>query len=307
MKKQVLLLSFLCFALLLQAQKSDLSLHLETGKTYQTKSVSLGTINQELMGNKMTIDMEITAAINFNIQSQTAETIDMEVRYSDMLMQIKAAQVNMKVSSDSLDSSNPLSGMLVKMTEQPFYLKINHKGEVLEVRDMDKLMNSMIEAMADIPAMQRAQLQKQMEDSYGEDALKNNLANMLTIFPAEPVAPGDSWTMQSTINSGMMLLLNTTYTLKGEEGSCYIIASTGTMITPENAPAIDAGGMKMDFVMNGSFESELKIDKKSGWLVAGTSTQNIDGHAKIEASEQLPNGMEIPMKIVNSSSFTGKQ
>ena len=53
-------------------------------------------------------------------------------------------------------------------------------------------------------------------------------------------------------------------------------------------------------------KSDLKVDKKTGWVMAGTAEQSINGKAKIGANDQMPDGMDIPMTIKTTTTFTGK-
>ena len=128
-------------------------------------------------------------------------------------------QMNMTFSSETPEAKDPLSGMLAKMTDKSFQLTLSRKGEVLDVKNLDVIMNSALDALGDnMPAAQKEQLQKQLGDNYGENAFRGNMGSMLTIFPAQPVEVGDSWKSSLNLESGMVLNVDITYTFKGEEG-----------------------------------------------------------------------------------------
>lgn len=305
MKKLTLLLSILFCFLLVQAKKADLVLNLEVGNTYYTKSVTAGTINQEVMGQSIKIDMEVTAEMSFAVTGKSDEAFDLDVTYTSMVMDMKMPQANMTFSSKTPDAQDPLSGMLSKMTEQAFQLKLSNKGEVLEVKNLDVLMNSAIGAIGDLPEAQKQQLQKQLSDSYGMGAFKGNIGTMLSIFPDHKVKVGDSWNSSLNLESGMTLNVDMTYTYKGEEGGYYLIAGEGAMSTPENGSSIEANGMQMSFEMKGDMTSDLKIDKKTGWVMSGTTKQSFEGKISMAGNDQMPEGMEIPMSMTMTTIYTG--
>ncbi|PTN08673.1 hypothetical protein C8N47_10728 [Mangrovibacterium marinum] len=290
---------------LAQAQKTELGLNLEVGHSYTTQSVSVGTISQEMMGQDIQIDLEVVAAMSFKVLEESAAGYKLDVQYTSMVMKMKMPQMEKTFSSETPEAADPLSGMLAKMTDKSFQLVLSKKGEVLGVKDLDVLMNEAIDALGDLPEAQKQQLQKQLGDSYGENAFRGNMGSMLTIFPAKPVAVGESWSSELKLDAGMAMNLAMTYTYDGEQGDYYLVSGQGSLSTPELGATVESNGMAMSFEMTGSMSSHLKIDKKTGWVMAGTAEQTIDGKATIAGNDQMPEGMEIPMKMKTTTSYTG--
>ncbi|RKD91674.1 DUF6263 family protein [Mangrovibacterium diazotrophicum] len=305
MKKTFLLVVVCLATFALQAQKVDISLNLKKGATYQSKSVSIGEITQEVMGQSIKIDMEITGVMAFTVTNQLDNAFEIDGKYVSLVMNMKMPQTTMTFSSETPDSQDPLSSMLAKMTQRSFQFTLSKKGEVLAVKNLDVLMDSALSEIGDLPAVQKEQLMKQLSDSYGEDAFRGSMGTMLTIFPDHPVAVGDSWKSSLALKSGMTMDVAMTYTFKGEEGGFYLISGEGTMATPEGGSPVVSNGMQMSFEMSGSMVSDLKLDKKTGWVMAGTSEQQMTGKTKVAPTDQLPNGMDIPMTMKTTSTYTG--
>ena len=57
--------------------------------------------------------------------------------------------------------------------------------------------------------------------------------------------------------------------------------------------------MPMKYDMSGSMSSEIKVDKETGWIIEATITQEITGDAYIKENPQIPEGMKIPMTMIN--------
>jgi hypothetical protein len=196
--------------------------------------------------------------------------------------------------------------MLSKMTDKSFQLTLSKKGEVQGVKNLDEIMNAAFDAIGDMPEAQKEQLKKQLSSSYGENAFRGNMGSMLTIFPAQPVEAGDSWTSSLKLEAGMVLNMDMVYTFIGEEDGYYLVSGEGTLATPEKGASIETNGMLMSFEMGGTMKSDLRIDKKTGWIAAGTVDQAIEGKTKIEGNSQMPDGMEIPMKMTTRTNYEGR-
>ena len=51
-------------------------------------------------------------------------------------------------------------------------------------------------------------------------------------------------------------------------------------------------------------DSEIKVDKNTGWIIEAIINQSITGDAYIKENPQLPNGMKIPMTMINEMVIT---
>ncbi|MFV0377432.1 MAG: DUF6263 family protein [Mangrovibacterium sp.] len=307
MKKLLFFLPFMCLFYVSEAKKADLLLNLEVGKSYQVQSLSNGTITQEMMGKAMTFDLLVSTSTQFTVTGKSADVYELELQYTDLSMEMKNSQMNMTFSSDSTDTSNPISIMLSKMKGQIAFMKINSKGKVLEMTGFAKIISSMVETLSNGQEPQRAQMIKQLQDAYGDEAMKNNLSSTFSILPQKPVAVGDTWEFSQTINQGTSLTIHSTCTLKSEEEEVYTIVTVGKVLTPADAPAFENAGMQMKMEMSGKSSSEIKLDKTTGWIVEGTGILDLTGIVTILPSAQIPNNMEIPMTIKTTTSYTGEK
>jgi len=61
--------------------------------------------------------------------------------------------------------------------------------------------------------------------------------------------------------------------------------------------------MKINYDISGTMTSEIKVDRKSGWIIKSTIDQKMDGTVKIK-SPQLPSEMEMPMSMTNHLTVT---
>ena len=306
MKRFSFLFIFLLFLSAVQAQKADIALRLGKGKTYQSKSVAEATIDQDVMGQSMSIHLVITGVKDFTVTGKTNDFYDLQVQYRSLSMDLKMPQASMTFSSETPNDSEPVSGVLARLKSSPFQLRLSSKGKVLQVTGMDSLFRSAFENISGIPEDQLQQLKKQVTDAYGEKVFKESLETSLAVFPDGKVKPGDSWQREVNMESGMSAVLSIVYTYNGEEDGYYLVHGEGKIVTDDKKPDLQPNGMNMKFDFNGSLVADLKVDRKTGWIASGLSAQEVSGFARIEGNPQMPQGMEIPMSMKINTTYSGK-
>jgi hypothetical protein len=58
--------------------------------------------------------------------------------------------------------------------------------------------------------------------------------------------------------------------------------------------------------MSGKMTSEIKINRKSGWVIESKINQTIKGTTQIKDNPKMPGGMTIPMTMINEMTITEK-
>lgn len=303
MKKLILLCGLLIPVMVLNAQKYNLSLNLENGKTYTQVMQTLSTINQEVNGMKMEIKMEIAGKISYQVNSASDKLYDLSVKYESLSMSMDVPMKGkMTFSSENKEANDPASKILATLVGNEFQVKMTTKGEVLEVTGFDSLLTKIFEQSPEIPQSQSAQIKTQIEGAYGVESFKKNFANFAGAFPAELIQVGDKWTTENSIETMMKMKMNSTFTLVAVTEDSYQIQSESVLTTV--ADSISSNGMNISYDLNGKMRSELFLDKKSGWTRKANMQQDIEGFLEMGKSEKMPEGMKIPMKISTVINFT---
>lgn len=289
-----------------QAKKTELSLHLQQGKAYTQVTDSHITIDQEVQGQQMKMVMDIKGGMTYRVTAVTASGYDMDVQYDSLSMAMQMPQGTMNFSSEKNDASDIFSSILKSMKNRPFQVKMTTKGKITEVKNLDKLFDSMFESAPQLPEQQKAQIKSQLMRSYGEDAFKGNVEMTLAIYPDKPVAPGDTWVIENKQKSGMPVEITTTYTYKADDTSDYLITGDSKLQTSNPDQYIENNGMQMKYDMTGTMTSEIKVDKSTGWIKEANLKQEMQGTTTIKANAQMPNDMQIPMTMHNDMTFSDK-
>lgn len=275
------------------AQAVTMQLNLEKGATYLQESSSNVSVNQNYGGQEIDIQMEVVGRITFKVIAITDAGYDLEAMYERISMLMKMPTGPMEFSSDKADSGDVMSSILAAMMHKPFGLTMTRLGKVTEVRNISALFDSAFEKYPDLTDEQKQQIVTQLGQSFGEEGFKGNMEMVTAIFPEGPVAPGDTWSSQTELQSGMSASVKTVYRLEAVEDSHFVISGKSEIATSgtPNDPS------PMTYDMSGTMSSTIKVAKKTGWIQDASMKQSLSGKVIFSDSPQMPGGMEVPMSM----------
>lgn len=300
----------LLFALLLMGpvngQKARLSLKLKEGESYKQISHSKVNIDQDVYGMKMNINVVMDGSTTYLVTAVLKDGYEMELNYDWMKMSMELPQTTMEFSSEKNDESDLFSSLLAAMKNKPLKLKMDKKGKVTEIEDIDSRWESLIDKFDQFPEDQREQVKTQLLQSYGGDAIKGNIESYTAVFPEKSVKKDESWEIVNQVNSGMPFTTSNSYTYMGKEEDLHIITGQGTVESSNPDEVVETNGMMMKYKLSGTSSSTIKLDPNSGWIQQASIEQNIKGDATIKANEQIPQDMSIPMSIASETKVSNE-
>jgi hypothetical protein len=134
-----------------------------------------------------------------------------------MMMKMAMRGMTMEFSSDKKEGGDQLTAMMSKLlgalTKSPFQVEMTSKGKIQSIKNIDVLFEKMFDEFPTLSPEQKAQLKGQIAQSYGGDAFKSNFEMSMAIYPDQPVAVGEKWTVNSSVKSGMDLKIVSEYLL----------------------------------------------------------------------------------------------
>jgi uncharacterized protein YajQ (UPF0234 family) len=293
-----LLISIGCFA-----QKEKVELNLTKGQTYVQRMVTDMTIGQTVAEQQLDIKMTMNAKITYRVINVMDSVYDLEVKYENLSMKMGMPTGEMNFDSEKKDANDMMSTMLSSMKNNPFNLKMTKSGHVIDVKNIENLFN--FDKFTELTQAQKDQFKTQLSESYGEKTFKSNMESSMAIFPKGKVGKGDKWTVNGKLESGMSADIVTVYELK-EIMPDYFVISGQSSINTLSKEYIQKSGMDMRYDLKGTMTAEIKIDKKTGWIIESKMNQDISGITEIKDNERMPGGMKIPMKLVNKITVTDK-
>lgn len=287
-----------------QTQNSDLSLKLEKGKEYKQITNSKTTIIQEVNGQKMNMVMTIKGTMTFLVKDITENGYNMDAKFEELSMSMQMPQGLMEFSSEKNDANDIFSTILGAMKDKAFGITMSKTGKITDVKNVEALWSTAINTFDQLPEMQKEQIKAQIMKAYGGEALKGNIEMVTAIYPDSPANRGDKWTINTKLESGMSANMTTDYEFAELTSEYALIKGKSTIVTADKDAYIESNGMPMKYDLTGSMDSEIKVDKNTGWIIEATINQKIEGDTYIKENPQLPNGMKIPMTMINDMVIT---
>lgn len=254
----------------------NLQLNLQAGDQYLYSVGMKQQIAQEVMGQSITIDQQITTDYAYKVLNNDGKLMKIEVTYQRI-------QVNMDMPQKQIayDSDSPGEGELAAVDAligKPFLIYMTPQGDVTRVEGYDELIGGLASA--------------EMEGMFSDSSLMQSLD--MNIFAGKPVAMGESWNIAKTMQmSTLTLQSDLTYTLEGSSEDLAWINVNGTIsaVSSQN---------EYDMELSGTQEGTLETDIRTGMVSSGQLQLDID--AKIVAQ-----GFEIPMNLQMEVTMSGKK
>ncbi len=306
MKRILNLLIGLALLTSCQAKKEKLELNLTKGEIYTQKMISNVSILQTINGQQVKMNMSINAKMTYKVTGIQNAVYDMEVRYESLIMKMNLPNGEMEFSSEKNDENDIFSTILGTMKNKPFLVKMTRTGKVNEVKNIELVFSDMFNKFPQLSDVQKQQIKGQLMQAYGEKAFKGNFEMCSAIFSDSPVSKGDKWTINTQLESGMSAKIETIYELKEITDSYCQILGNSKIETADKDAYIKSNGMPLKYDLAGTMTSDIKIDKKSGWILSAIIRQSIKGTAYIKDNQQMPGGMAIPMTMNSEMTISEK-
>ena len=278
-----------------QSQGKKLGLRLEVGETYKQVTNSKVNIIQDLNGQEMEMTMVVGGSMSFLTKSADKNSYKMDATFEELKMSMEMPQGSVEFSSEKNDPNDVLSNVLGAMKSKAFEVVMSKTGKVEEVNNVEAVWESAIDQFGDLPALQKEQIRAQIMKAYGAEALRGNIEMVTAIYSNKAVKQGDKWTVETALESGMSAKVVTEYEYAGLTSEYALIKGNSTLETADKDAYIETNGMPLKYDLKGTMQSEIKVDKKTGWIIEAKIEQDIKGDTYIKANPQMADGLKIPM------------
>lgn len=282
-------------------QKADLVLRLEVGKEYRQNTDIKSIVTQEVEGQEVKMEIFAKGAMIYLVKSIDERGYILDVKYESISMSMRTPYGNTEFSSEKNEPGDIFSAILAAMKDKSFEVVMAKTGKVLEVNNIENLIDSAISQFdyIQISEEQKQQVKTQLMKAYGAEAFRGSTEMVTAIFPDNLVNKGDKWNVKTNMESGMSAKITTDYELFDQTSDYFIIKGNSTIKTEDKDAYIESNGMPTKYDLKGSMQSEIKVDKKTGWIIEAKINQEMYGDAYIKENPQMPNEMKFPMYINN--------
>lgn len=195
--------------------------------------------------------------------------------YKSFKLYMKMAGLEMDIDSEKpvepIDQAelkqNPM-GMMSRIFSaikgKSFSMQVDEEGKVLSVTGFDQIINGMVDSTgADENA--KLQIRASLRDQFNEQAVKDQFAQIFTIFPNKKVKVGDNWEKHLQTGGKVPAKFLTVYTVKQIEGDHV------TLNAKSNISSV--GG---EMLVTGDQTGTLLVDSKTGLVLNAEFDQLMD-------------------------------
>jgi hypothetical protein len=304
--KYFLNLFFLLVILLpCRAQKVKPALHLSKGETYYMVSTGSSAMVQSMSGHENKINLTLSFKMAFKVIDVMDSVYNMAVNYQSLDMKIQMADTTIDMDSKKANALDVPSSIIAAMMDKPFNIILTKSGKIRSVENIDKLIADVFSSFPQIDAAKKEQLKSQFMQSFGPNAFKGSLEMGTAIFPEAPVAKNDKWTVNTNLAAPAVANVQTVYQLIDVNADFYQIHGDGTMATDKNGPPAEINGLPMKYQLSGTILTDIKVDKRTGWISEVKSRQLMSGNIEILDNPRVPGGMVVPMTFNTEVTTTG--
>ena len=267
-----------------------LKFNLEKGKAYDYDLI--WDMDQQMMGQDSKINISGGYTIDVTDDKNNVKTL--KAVYKDFKMYMKMMGMELDIDTDK--PVEPLSGEDIKANPlgmmsriftgikgKEFIMKVDEEGKVLEVSGFEQIVNGMVdslEAGEDI----KMQIRASLKDQFNAQNIKDQFAQVFTIFPNKEVKVGDTWEKSWQLGGRMPAKYVTKYTVKEIEGD-HVSLAAQTSIGSDND----------DMKIKGTQTGNLLVDSKTGLVINAEFAQDM---------QTTTRGMDI--KTIGKGKIKGK-
>ena len=281
------------------SKKVKLRLRLEKGKSYGMLMTMDQKIGQEVLGQKQSVKQVIGMGYTFEVTDVDGKgNASVEVSHTSVRFeQIGPAGVIKYDSKKPSGTVHLAARGYAGLVGQGFSMKISPEGRVLEIAGVDKMLDHIVKGLGLPEGPMRQQLKDGIKEQFGEAAIKEMMETTFAIYPADPVAVGDSWTGKVVLTKQLPMVVETTYTLKSRSGGVASVDVKSKISANKSAGPSKIGSISMKYGLTGTQDGTMEIDEATGWTTSASIEQDFGGKVEMLSGPGLPPGTTWPITI----------
>jgi hypothetical protein len=279
-------------------EKYTLRLNFAEGQRFQQRMQMSQVIDQEMNGVKMTMTQEMTMDYDYAVTKVgTGGVATIACTYTRVAS--KASAPGGEMSFDSAAAEQPIAPQfrpLAAMVGKIFTMQIGSSGAVYSLEGMSEILDVIVGEM-NVTESEREQVLVNMKRQFGEEAMIDLVEQSMAIYPANPVAVGEDWSKTIEITQMVPLKLDNTWVLKEVSGDTATLEVASLVSSIEGKTTTNMAGAEFNVHLEGAQSGTTTIDRETGWVIASSVHQNLDGAMVLPATEGQQAGLSVPIGI----------
>ena len=278
----------------------DISLHLETGKSYSFSVREKTTIIQTIDGIENLSVSTIIGKYSYKVIADWDSLYLMDTHFIELTQQVESEAENSYHSSLETDPNDVMCTILNRLVNQPFRVIMRKDFTWKNVTGLDSIFFRSY-ASYNLPPDKKKVLDSLIIEIMDEFIDKGNVFPV-TIYPSKTVRPNDVWTVFSETEHGVPTYDSCSYMLAEIYGDEVIIKASGTTSSLEKETINE--GIGTSYHLKGTTEGTIRFDKKSGWIMQGEIKTVMEGKTMVREVNSTQKQL-VPMKIIKEGFIIG--
>jgi len=184
-------------------------------------------------------------------------------------------------------------------------LVVDERGEILKVPGIETFADRIYSKLALPPSMDGSAARNTLRQWFSEDAMREMMRPIFSIYPDGLVQTGDSWQREVTVQRPFPHKQINHYELVDVDAGTATIRVTSELEPLGEARVDYPGGVSAVFDIEGSLEGRLLLHRLSGLVLLGEMVQELEGTVTyfipnenpVEASLELEGSIEYAVDI----------
>lgn len=275
----------------------DLRINVKKGDKYNVHIVqeqeSLITVNNQENKTNDVAEMNFTMDVK---EDDNDKNSTIEYKYDSIQISREAYGNKIEYNSKNKTENNFLNSMYEGFIGKGFTVKLDSRGQVLDIKGIDELLTSVADNSANGDE-QRKFIKEDLKKMFGEESIKSMIKKSTSYYPDKNIQNGDKWKNKYNIKTTFPIDVENTFKLLGEEDGVLMVGVESSLVSDTQNNPIDIMGVKTNISLNGNGKGSIEIDKASGIPKKATIKQIIEGYVESISNESTGEKIKIPMKI----------
>lgn len=283
----------------------DLKYQFTKGDQYQiklhTQQDSYLTVNGE---RDRTTNLR-DAQLLFTIKEINHLNATIEAYYQNIILVSSSGDDHISVNTETNDDGM-YNRLFKALIGQKFTIILQNDGTVKSVSDMGKIFDKMIAAVPEVKKDEKVTLKGFLNNQFGAESIKANLALVFPHYPVRTVQTNGSWSSLLYTDGFYHGRINNYWKLEFGDKYALRIKNTGKLVT-DSSEQVDLGGGNKGFVdLKGDVEGQYMIDTKTYWPTSCIIHTELGGSYIYLNPKRRKKNIVVPVRVVMDASYKFK-
>ncbi|MBN2485567.1 MAG: hypothetical protein JXB34_06310 [Bacteroidales bacterium] len=301
--KNLIVLSLALFSVFsLTAQnQADLKYNLEIQKSYRVKNTSVQNTTQTVQGMQQSVQTNNSVVLSLKPLKNIEGAFIAEVRFDTIitLVSMPPMEINSSRPGDlnSSDISKVMECIMNRLSNSTFLVKFAGTGHVIEIMNLETASAGILQGIDSVQGPMAEIIKTQAKNMVQPGAIKSMIESVTAYLPGKEIKKDEKWETNLLISSGGMdMNVSSAFLLSAIDGNQAKIA--GDLVIESGRKPMNMHGAEIIPDIRGVGKSEITVDTSTGWVIKGTSKQQMKGEMSVNAQGM---SMQIPIEINSDS------